>query len=269
MTQQAILKSDLLDIIFENRNKDYGAYALRKTYRYRLAIAVLVMAVVVASLSLFLSLQTPNDFLNTTHVEIISDPVVSVYHPTTQPAAKKLLIKHAAMKALGKIDRPPVIVAFAEINNLPATQGETEPSFLEGNPGLNSGVAGEGRGVDSLNSNPVNPQSAAPDESNPLEIAEIMPQYPGGLAALLSFLKKNLHSPADVQDGEEISVKVEFVVNYNGNLGNFNVTKSGGEVFDNEVIRVLKKMPRWTPGRSKGKNVAVYYTVPVKFTIGF
>ena len=105
-----------------------------------------------------------------------------------------------------------------------------------------------------------------PAESNPVGTAEILPQYPGDVQALLSFLKKNIHSPGSVEEAGDVTVRIEFVVNYDGHLENFIVVKSGGEAFDNEVLRVLKKMPLWIPGKSNGKNVSVYYIVPVKFT---
>jgi protein TonB len=116
----------------------------------------------------------------------------------------------------------------------------------------------------SLNAGIILPKLPEPAESNPVEVAEIMPQYPGGVQALLSFLKKNIHSP-NIEEGEDISVKIEFVVNYDGTLENFIVIKSGGDIFDTEVLRVLRKMPLWIPGKSKGKNITVHYTVPVKF----
>ena len=106
------------------------------------------------------------------------------------------------------------------------------------------------------------------NEREPVYVAEIMPQYPGGIKALLDFLKKNLRSPEDIE-GEEVSVKVKFVVNYDGKPESFDVIKSGGIAFDNEVMRVLKKMPLWIPGKSNGENVSVYYVVPVKFTSEF
>ncbi len=68
-----------------------------------------------------------------------------------------------------------------------------------------------------------------------------MPQYPGGLKALLSYLKKNLHVPDEVEEGKQISVKVKFVVNFNGKLESFQVIESGGEVFDNEVYGCYKR----------------------------
>ena len=66
-----------------------------------------------------------------------------------------------------------------------------------------------------------------------------------------------------------MSVKIKFVVNYSGKLESFDVLKSGGMAFDNEVLRVLKNMPLWIPGKSNGENVSVYYVVPVKFTSEF
>lgn len=64
-------------------------------------------------------------------------------------------------------------------------------------------------------------------------------------------------------------MKVKFVVNFSGKLESFKVIESGGEVFDNEVLRVLQKMQPWIPGKNNGENVSVYYTVPVKFKSDF
>jgi len=62
-----------------------------------------------------------------------------------------------------------------------------------------------------------------------------------------------------------VSVRVKFVVDYSGKLQSFVTLVDGGEEFNKEVVRVLKKMPEWIPGKAKGENVSVYYTIPVKF----
>ena len=118
----------------------------------------------------------------------------------------------------------------------------------------------------------INVETAKPEEPvvdilKPMEVAEIMPQYPGGMAALRRFLERNLSNPRELESGELISVKIKFVVGYDGKLKAFDVLQSGGEEFNAEVIKVLKKMPEWIPGKSKGQNVSVYYTIPVKFMI--
>jgi len=56
------------------------------------------------------------------------------------------------------------------------------------------------------------------------------------------------------------------VVGYDGKLKSFEIVEDGGATFNKEVIRVLKKMPEWVPGKANGENVSVYYTIPVKFT---
>ncbi|MCW3093842.1 MAG: energy transducer TonB [Ferruginibacter sp.] len=105
----------------------------------------------------------------------------------------------------------------------------------------------------------------AVDKITPLETAEVMPEYPGGLEALRKFLVRNLNNPRDMEDGELVSVKIKFVVGFDGKLKGFELLQDGGNEFNEEVIRVLKKMPAWIPGKSRGQNVSVYYAIPVKF----
>jgi protein TonB len=273
MNQQSIVQSNLLDIIFENRNKDYGAYKLRKSYQSRLIIALLSTVGLVLILSLLLLSQNSSVVSNTLNRGIyIPDAKVSTYLKLDQPENKKTGRQHAAIKHLPEIERPPLIVAPGNINSLPATPVEFQPSFSStGISGINLAPGSDGTGEGGPGENGVTGETKLkePGNSIPVKAAEIMPQYPGGIQALLTFLKKNIQSPGDVEEGEDVTVKIEFVVNYDGSLKNFNVIKSGGVIFDNEVLRVLKKMPVWIPGKSEGKNVSVYYTVPVKFTSGF
>ena len=69
-----------------------------------------------------------------------------------------------------------------------------------------------------------------------------------------------------MEAGQVISVKIKFVVGFEGKLKSFEIIEDGGMIFNKEVIRVLKKMPDWIPGKSNGEAVSVYYTIPVKFT---
>ena len=105
------------------------------------------------------------------------------------------------------------------------------------------------------------------DRSVPDISPEVLPQYPGGINELIKFLKRNLNTPRELEEGEEIAVKIKFIVNYNGDLEGFNVLETGGEAFDNEVIRVLKKMPKWIAGKTRGEDVSTYFVIPVKFRV--
>lgn len=269
MNQNTILQSNLLDIIFENRNKDYGAYTLRKSYNSRMRTALLLMMALCLLLCL-LFLRKPSSIAKVRSTILLSpDSKLVNYQPPSQPA-HKVVVNNIHPKKINPNDMPPKIVDSIKINKLPATPLETMPSLNSGVSEINFPGGEEGPGMNSKIDAGVPAASATKiNKPGPIDVADIMPQYPGGIKALLDFLKKNLHAPEDVEEGDEVSVKVKFVVNYNGKLESFDVIKSGSIVFDNEVVRVLRKMPLWIPGKSNGENVSVYYVVPVKFTSEF
>ena len=113
------------------------------------------------------------------------------------------------------------------------------------------------------------PSTPKVDANNPMDAnaVDVLPAYPGGMDALARFLKKNLQTPDELQNDETVSVRIKFVVGYNGKLQRFIAEQQGREIYNKEVIRVLKKMPDWIPGKAKGENVSVYYAIPVKFVI--
>jgi periplasmic protein TonB len=97
---------------------------------------------------------------------------------------------------------------------------------------------------------------------------DFMPEFPGGMEALQRFLSRNLRMPRqDLEPGSKISTLVRFVVDKNGTVAGIELEKSGGKDFDNEVERVVKKMPQWKPGIQHGKYVAVYFRLPVIFQV--
>ncbi len=94
-----------------------------------------------------------------------------------------------------------------------------------------------------------------------------MPQYPGGDVELLNFIKDNLRYPQDAAEvGIEGRVTIRFIVNRNGEVTDVTVIR-GSASLDKEAVRVVKMMPKWTPGRKNGQNVSVYYTLPVVFKL--
>ena len=95
---------------------------------------------------------------------------------------------------------------------------------------------------------------------------DVLPSYPGGMDALRKFLEKNLQTPTEMEADETVTVRVKFVVDYTGKLKSFVTVLDGGEAYNKEVVRVLRKMPDWVPGKTRGENVSVYYIIPVKFT---
>ncbi len=107
-----------------------------------------------------------------------------------------------------------------------------------------------------------------PSSMDPLVMAEIAPQFPGGLNAMGSFIKSNYRYPRDAQRANiEGKVFVQFVVNTDGSISNARVIRGIGGGCDEEAIRLVQMMPKWTPGRQDGEVVAAYHTVPITFKL--
>jgi len=91
------------------------------------------------------------------------------------------------------------------------------------------------------------------------------PEFPGGMQAWIRFLNKNLQTPGELQAGEKKTVLIKFDVAIDGAVTGFHVLQSGGEEYDSEVIRVLKKMPKWKPAMQNSQPVAISFNQPVTF----
>lgn len=267
MNSELIMNSDVLDIVFEKRNKLYGAYALRKFYNNRLikSIGITLGAVTILSAVTFIP---DKEHVLIPFIEVTMGSVIKPKEPdakkeipkeplkSAQSSQKKLLnlvIVDDKMKADSIQDIKPADIIGS--NNIVVAGTDEkgiigEPSFVSGG---DEAVA------------PMAPALPVTDATTPIDNPEIEPVYPGGINALKKFLERNLVNPTAMEQGEMVAVHVKFVVGYDGKLQKFMVVKDGGDIFNNEVIRVLKKMPQWVPGKSKGQNVAVYFTIPIKF----
>ena len=265
MEKETIFQADVLDIIFEHRNKNYGAYALRKFYHNRLYKAlglVLLFVAVLAILSFFQKekvLVGAIDYVDTT----------SLARPPKDPLPKKPKINeyHAPITATTVPTEGHALITKDSVNikTIPTNSGMSTTAVYV-NPG-GTGDPGPGPVVVVTPATiPSIPPITPVDRSKPMESAEVMPEYPGGPQALRKFLEKNLRNPQNNETGENITVKIRFVVGFDGSLKRFEILRDGGAAFNDEVIRVLNKMPQWIPGKTKGESVSVYFTLPVLFT---
>ena len=266
MKTASILKADLLDIIFDNRNKDYGAYPLRKYYHERLYKALGITFLFISALSLYIFLYKPNI--------VITIPYVIGETEFTNPPSKEKLKQPIAEKPKQPIVQKGLRTQMftSVIKLVDSTDVSTKLSNLDSAVISNANNDEPGKGkqiikapVTETTTGNTNEPVKNIDKNKPLASAQIMPSYPGGTEALIKFLKKNLASPEDLGAEETVSVKIMFIVGYDGVLKGFETVEDGGKVFNNEVVRVLKKMPAWIPGKTAGENVSVYYTIPVKF----
>ncbi|MFN9326632.1 MAG: energy transducer TonB [Flavobacteriales bacterium] len=106
------------------------------------------------------------------------------------------------------------------------------------------------------------------DPNEPLTIAEVMPEFPGGKEALFAYLGKNLKYPEQaVEEGIEGVVYVTFVVEVDGSITGVKVLRGIGGGCDEEAVRVVRSMPNWTPGMQAGKPVRVKYNLPIRYKL--
>jgi len=115
---------------------------------------------------------------------------------------------------------------------------------------------------------PVQVIEEEPEEQTIFEVVENMPEFPGGNSALMQYLAKNIKYPTIAQEnGTQGRVIVQFVVNKDGSIVEAKVARSVDPYLDKEALRVINAMPKWTPGKQRGKPVRVKYTVPVMFRL--
>ena len=106
------------------------------------------------------------------------------------------------------------------------------------------------------------------EEQQIFQVVENMPEFPGGTAALMQYLKKNIKYPTICQEqGIQGRVIVQFVVNKDGSIVDPEVIKPVNPYLDKEALRVISTMPKWKPGEQRGKPVRVKFTVPVQFRL--
>ncbi|WP_291528139.1 TonB family protein [Bacteroides sp. UBA939] len=114
---------------------------------------------------------------------------------------------------------------------------------------------------------PPNPADTLPSADGIYLVTEEMPEFPGGMTALMEFLNETTRYPKHVKEKIEGRAVVQFVVQKDGSATRAKVLRSLGPVFDKEALRVVSLFPKWKPGKHRGKVVPVRYTVPVMFRI--
>ena len=100
------------------------------------------------------------------------------------------------------------------------------------------------------------------------DVVEVMPQYPGGQIAMLKYIMENIKYPKQaMKEGIQGRVTVSFIVEKDGRVSNVRLLRSVQSALDKEAIRVVKSMPKWTPGKQNGKPVRVRFNLPVMFKL--
>ena len=156
---------------------------------------------------------------------------------------------------------PPPPPAVQEVEVLNVVEDNVETESIE--------VTSEETEQEVVIAAPVEAPVEEEEEEVVFVVVESMPEFPGGQQALFKYLSENVKYPVIAQEnGIQGRVICQFVVNKDGSIVDVEVVRSGGDPsLDKEAIRVIKSMPKWKPGKQRGKAVRVKYTVPVNFKL--
>ncbi len=252
------------DIVFEKRNKDYGAYFNRKNYtRYAvtaMAVAFLLLIFVVAYPHIAKLIKSNSKVVDVAPREM----TISLDQPPpitpNQPPPPDVRIP------------PPVktIIKFLppKVTEKEVVEEEEMPTIEEIKENETGSVAVEGTGT-VVFEEPAPVISGTGDEEDKIFYAvEQQAEYPGGIAEMMKFIKKHVKYPASAKRmGIEGRVFVKFIVDKEGAISNIEISKGINADLDKEAMRVIKLMPPWKPGKQNGRAVKSQFVLPVNFKL--
>jgi periplasmic protein TonB len=262
-----ILDQKWIDVVFSGRNKEYGAYELRRDNGRNTSKALVI------ALVLFVVFVTANTVINwisgfvpaakpkvqVTKV-VLSPPPVDLKKPPPPPPPEPPKPKIDQVKF-----PPPVVKPDAEVKEKPPTVKELEVA----DPGQKN-IKGD-KNADVTIDEPVGESNAKVTEEDPNKIftsVEKYPEFPGGLDAFIRYLSKHINYPAVAREnGTQGRVIVNFVCEKDGSLTDVKVLRGIGDGCDEEAVRVIKASPKWSPGIQNGRPVRTSYSVPISFTL--
>ena len=267
------------DIVFEGKNKDFGAYQLRKESDARHNKAMIVIVIVIAILfALAFLVNTvikaaearPEDTIEQSMavMEVAEEPV-------DEPEEELQRVEEQKVEEVIKED----LLNTAKATEIAIVKDDEVTDELQSQDELNEddraiGKVNEDRGVDDI----INAQEhkdvvvveekTEPDEDYVFDAVEQNAMFPGGDGALIKWLGEHTEYPqVALENGVQGTVRVRFVVKKDGTIGDVKVLKPVDPNLDKEAIRVIKSLPKFIPGKMNGHAVNCYFTAPVRFKI--
>ena len=283
MAQDVDLSSkEWRDLVFEGKNKEFGAYVLRaqSDKRHNKAMLITVIGVIVI-LILSFAYGKYND-----------------YRMEQKEQELKLLAEQQAMAALTEEqeqpeeeeevqqrveEQKPEVLPEEVLNTMKATEIaiaddnevveeiKSQDEIKESQTAI--GSTNFDKGTDDINvvreyKDEVIVEEKKPEPEQVFQSVEQMPKFPGGDAELMKFIQEHLRYPTMAAENNiQGRVVVQFVVTKNGSIGEVKVIRSRDQDLDKEAVRVVKSLPNFIPGRMNGQPVNVWYTLPINFKL--
>lgn len=257
------------EIVFEHRNKEYGAYDLRHTYPKMLTKSFLIGTAVflIVSLSpfIYMKIQQMNEKdkteVDAKLVEILDEqPIIEQPKeeeppppPPPKEEEKQEVIQNVVPepKRAPKIETPPppITKQLETTTGLQNQEGVKTPSYTPPPPPPSTGKS--------------TTAEVKPVTNEVYDSVDQSAEYPGGLNGVRRYISDNVDTSGMEGEGQ-LTVKLKFIVERDGTVSDVKVTqKSGNGDFDSETIRVVKKLKKWTPAKKNGENVRSYYSIPI------
>ena len=268
------------DIVFENRNKAFGAYALRMDSkpRHLKAFIFTLIGAVIIGVSAYMWIGISKMIAERSITEELEQEMVVVDIPDEEPEEEdnQEKFEQPEPEALPEEILNPVKVTELLISKDEDVKKEdeikTQDELKETQTAF--GQSDFDKGTDDRNVTKEHKNEVIVEEKKPVEKEEVfqaveqMPTFPGGEAALMKFLREHIVYPTVAAENNiQGKVIVQFVVTKTGKVGEVKVVRSVDRDLDKEAVRVCKTLPNFTPGRMNGQAVNVWYTLPVQFKL--
>lgn len=274
LNQSNLYKTEWLDLVFQNRNKSYGAYALRAASASMMGRAFFIAAPLF--ILLFVGPGLVNRFKKETPAEpmdrvievdqIVLPPVKPVEPkqelPKQEPIVEK--IKTVAVPSnIVVVDQPKRDIPMPTVDELKGAVvgSETHDGKEVTNEVITGGQSSAGTGV------AITP--AVDNSIHESSSVDVYPEFEGGMKAWAKYIQKSLRYPAQAaEEGIQGKVLISFVVEMDGSVSNVTLARGVTGSLDEEAMRVIRKSPKWRPGKQSGSPVRVRYNMPIGFSLG-
>lgn len=277
MSKIDLINDSWVDLVFESKNKSYGAYQLRKNTGKRNVKSMLIVFGTIAAILIASWAKVAIENAMPKKVAIETDVELSKLAQKKEPAKverKEPVKVEMEQKVVEKV-KSSVKFTAPEIKKDDEVKPEDELKSQDELSKTNTAIGSfDVKGNDEAAGEVLKAKEVIADEkpkeeeTKVFDVVEQMPSFPGGNAALMNYLGQNIKYPVIAEEnGIQGRVIVQFVVGKDGHISDVRVAKSVDPSLDKEAVRVVKGMPRWIPGKQNGQAVTVRYTLPVTFRL--
>lgn len=278
MSQIDLIDNRWSDLMFENRNKEYGAYVLRRQTTARNIKSIITVLILFAIVMVYMVAKNAYDDYQAKHqaqTQVTELTALQEQKKEAKVERKEVVKQEKIEQVVEKVKSSikftaPVIKKDDEVRPEDEMKSQDEIMNSKVAVGFANVIGNDENGEvlkakEALVTEPVKPKE---EENKVFDVVEQMPSFPGGMAALMAYLQKNIkYPPVAEENGIQGRVVCSFVVERDGSVTDIKVAKSVDPSLDKEAVRVVGAMPRWIPGKQNGQSVRVKYTLPVTFRL--